>query len=207
MSKHDTRPRGTVAPRQSTVRKDEYFTALHAPKRAYPPVQHFSNDRVEAFVHDVFDPLPSSYDLVDVFYTDLPWKGGYEKFAVRAGKDRVPSFEAFLQRINQLVLGTRPAVIVCGTYEARRLSPHRTYPTKLNGAKAIACCWNLEWACGTTTEAILAILATRFHIVGDFCCGYGRTARIFANHGKRAIVSDLNPKCIGKIAQDFGSKS
>jgi 2-polyprenyl-3-methyl-5-hydroxy-6-metoxy-1,4-benzoquinol methylase len=54
--------------------------------------------------------------------------------------------------------------------------------------------------CGTDIE-VIGHLARRYARVGDFCCGYGRTLRLFARHGKRFTGSDYNARCIGYIAE------
>ena len=48
---------------------------------------------------------------------------------------------------------------------------------------------------------IMRSLAIRFNYVGDFCAGYGNTCRIFKEHGKSFIASDINPKCVYYIAK------
>ena len=46
-------------------------------------------------------------------------------------------------------------------------------------------------------------LAARYSCIGDFCCGYGRTAKRFNEAGKRFVVSDYNPAWIGYMAKEW----
>jgi hypothetical protein len=51
---------------------------------------------------------------------------------------------------------------------------------------------------------MLHAIAQRYDTVGDPCCGYGRAGRFFLRAGKRAVLSDFDPHCIGYIAEHAG---
>jgi hypothetical protein len=77
-------------------------------------------------------------------------------------------------------------------------------PTRLNEDEAVAVGYRpgseADGSYGVAPE-LLHALAQRYDVAGDFCAGYGRTARFFLRSGKRAVVSDFNPQCIGYIAE------
>lgn len=51
------------------------------------------------------------------------------------------------------------------------------------------------------TGELLGYLAARFDRVGDFCAGYGWAPRAFTRAGGSFVASDINPQCIGYIAE------
>lgn len=203
-----------------------YHSALNKPIEAAPVNRAIFKDGL-AFAHDIRNGLPSEYDICDVFYTDLPWRDGFAIFEARAGAVKAsqqadvrsvsancalvaprPDYAAFLHDIRKILLhGTpKPTVLVTGRQSMPYLPmPGHIYPTKLNGADAVALSYSCRLAHTQTATDILEELAQRFNVVGDFCCGYGRTANIFRNAGKRFVVSDFNPSCIGYIAREFAA--
>lgn len=50
---------------------------------------------------------------------------------------------------------------------------------------------------------VLALLARKYKKVGDWCCGYGYSGRVFLSQGREAVLSDYNAKCIGYIANNY----
>lgn len=158
-----------------------------------------------AFVHDVIaDPLPDEYAECDVLYTDLPWRTGFAEFNERAGVGDGRTYRAFLEAVGWIVREARcPVVLVTGKHALPHLpSPDSVADVTLNGQPAIAACYRLTLAPWLRdTWEVLRWLAFRFECVGDFCCGYGRSAQVFAESGKRYVASDYNPACIGRIAE------
>lgn len=148
-------------------------------------------------------------EKADVIYSDLPWRNGYHKFYKRSGLIPRLNYHDFLGYIGMqlLVLG-KPAVIVSGDHARIPLTFYDTsIATRLNGAKARAYLWKIKpdvlEGCADSVE-IIHRLADGYNCVGDFCCGYGRAGRIFAEHGCRFVLSDINADCIGYITENAG---
>lgn len=197
-----------------------YHSALTKPLEV-APCNFFQVGESIAFVHDIRRGLPTDFDPCDVFYTDLPWQGGFLVFEARTKavlaaeyaklgvttREPQTTYPDFLRSVGEVIRrSSKPMVLVTGRRSMPFLpEPSFVYSSSLNGAPAVALCYSLKLQDGRSATKILSELASRFHCVGDFCCGYGRTARTFHAAGKRFIVSDYNPRCIGQIAKEFGS--
>jgi hypothetical protein len=98
---------------------------------------------------------------------------------------------------------TVPTWLITGTHAARFLpAADVQLPMMLNEDRAVAYGYRpgAEATTGSTeSREFLHTLTEHYKCAGDFCCGYGRTGRFFLRAGKRAILSDVNPQCIGYI--------
>jgi hypothetical protein len=150
--------------------------------------------------------LPVDYGACDVLVTDLPWRTGFSKFNQRAGVEDARTYTGFMDRVSEIVESTSvPLYLVTGLHALPKLpKPDVVLPMRLNEDDAIAVSYRpgaeADRSYGVVPEFLHA-LAQRYNTVGDFCCGYGRSARFFLRSGKRAVVSDFNPRCIGYIAE------
>jgi hypothetical protein len=181
--------------------------ANHAPASAAPVDAWRGADGSTALQFDVTaGPLPPQYDACDVFYADLPWARGQAIFNARAGV--VATHSELLDAVAAIVTGDAPAYLVLGRQDLRRLPcPRATLPVRLNRYAAVAAAWvpasdaeRFATARPATDIELIRCLADWHDCVGDFFCGYGRTARIFAEAGKQFVVSDYNARCVGYIA-------
>lgn len=187
---------------------EAYHTALASGRvEPAPAVERFEFRGSLAFVHDLLadritDPAPAEFAPVEVFYADPPWPAGFREFERRAGVAEGRAYAQFMRRLDGLVRAEgRPIVLVAGKLALKHLPrPDNVYATALNGAGVLAICYRVKLRSITNARTILAELADRFGVGGDFCCGYGRTARAFLAAGKTFVVSDYNPRCIGHIA-------
>lgn len=190
----------------------DYHSANLPPAEGLTTAQHWTApDGSLAFVYDVLNgKLPPEYDRCDVLYADLPWRSGFKVFNDRADISDGRTYHDFMAAVSKIVAqGNRPIILVTGRHALPLLPP----PTQTSavqmpgtGQDALAIFYNLV----TSTDwmaiyGLLRQLARVYECVGDFCCGYGNAARVFAQHGKRYIVSDVNPQCIGYIAANAGS--
>lgn len=196
--------------------RDAYHSA-HKPPAAdgQPRMVYEGWDAVGLFarVLDVMDYDPEvvlgsdvGFDRCDVLVADLPWQRGYEVFNQRAGVDDGRDYAGFMRCVSALVeAATVPTWLVTGAHAARFLPDADVQiPMMLNEDRAIAYGYRpgMETAArnGEARE-FLRTLAETYDCAGDFCAGYGRTGRIFLRAGKRAVLSDVNPQCIGYIAE------
>jgi hypothetical protein len=180
----------------------DYHTALAGQHQRWPALDRFECAAGVAFRHDLTQGLPVEFDQADVLYADLPWRQGWDTFAQRAGTAQRGGYNAAMRGIGGLLRAcNKPAVMVTGKHAQAALAPDSVAPVRLNGGDAVACLWGVPpWRHRLDASDLLADLAGQYRCVGDPCCGYGRAGRLFAQRGRRFVLSDLNPECIGYIA-------
>ena len=181
--------------------RQDYHSA-HYPEAKAAARTGYASPRGIALVHDVTSgPLPSDYQNCDVFYMDPPWRSGYDTFAARAGV-LVPPYHDFMDALVHAIPPDVPAVVVTGRHAAMHFGPKfRPFPVQLNEHAAVAYSRGFDASEAVNTEQVGRRLAATYQRVGDPCCGYGNAARWFVEAGKRFVVSDINPSCIGYIAE------
>lgn len=189
----------------------DYHSALKPPVSAKPR-QHWTDGSSTALVHDVATGrLPDVYKTCDVLYADLPWQAGFPVFASRARMPGKPTYKAFMVAVSTLVEAeTRPVYLVTGQHAGKLLpQPAQLLPTRLAEQPSLIFAYNVKptrQSFGVAQE-LLRALALEFERVGDFCCGYGGSARMFRRQGKTFVASDVNPECVGYIAEHAGEWS
>lgn len=172
-----------------------------------PRRERFDMPGLTAFVHDLLTdgPLPADYEPAEVLVTDLPWRIGFDTFNQRAGIGDGRTYGEYMTAVAEFVeRSSVPVYLVTGKHALAYLpAPATTVPMMLNQDEAIAICYRpgaeVDGQYRNTWE-FLAELSDRYDTAGDPCCGYGRTARVFLRAGRQAVVSDMNPLCIGYIA-------
>lgn len=182
---------------------DEYHTALGGPAtRDWPAVELYQGRRGTAFQHDVCLGVHERMLDADVLYVEFPWPDGYTVFAERAGTTQRLAYRDLVSNVGTEILRCgRPAVLLVGKRAAQILQPPAVASVRLNGNPVLAALWRLPgWEGTPDAHDILRRLAGEFACVGDFCCGYGRAGRVFHAAGKRYVLSDFDPHCIGHIA-------
>jgi hypothetical protein len=179
-----------------------YHTALGDRPAAGAAVDFYEGRRGIVFQADLSNGIPLPMYSADVWYADLPWRDGYQRFADRAGVNPKLPFAALMELLGGLIANAQvPAVMVTGKHAVKHLRPYEVSQAKLNGAKAVACLWGIRpWEGVLDATEILAALSQEYDCVGDFCCGYGRSGEVFSRAGKRYVLSDLNASCVGEIA-------
>jgi hypothetical protein len=182
------------------------YHSAHAPDVDAPRCARVEVGESVALVHDAATGvLPGDYAACDVLYADLPWPYGLDTFNARAAVSQ--TFPAVMAGIASIVeRAWQPTFVVCGKTAERRLpTPDVSAPIRLNQWAAVVLGYRVtdlpELPAVPTDSDLIAALANRFGRVGDFCCGYGRTLRLFAKRGKAFTGSDYNPHCIGYIAE------
>lgn len=187
---------------------DLAYHSVHQPRVSVAARARWTGDGGSvAFVHDVMaGSLPAEYDTCDVLYTDLPWRTGFDRYNARAGVDDGRTYEAFMAAVFTLVRAqNRPVVLVTGKHAVPLLPrASQKLPVRMpvaNRQPALAYVYGAalrpDW---DGTDQLLDRLAAMYQRVGDFCAGYGWSARAFARAGKTFVASDYNPECIGYIA-------
>jgi len=190
----------------------KYHTALK--KEGYEPENivpetHFVFDGCTAFQWDIVkNGLSLSYDVCDVFYVDIPWRHGYQKFISKAGQGG-SSYEDFIKSLNKVISLGVPIVIVAGKSLAKFVpNPEVLFKVMMvQGSPALAYVFNFKMPEIKKTQDIVEYLADRFECLGDFCCGYGFSGDIFYKKGKWFVMSDINPYCVGYIKSRYDNKN
>lgn len=205
---------------------DDYHTALVGGSQIdSPPCEAFQLGDCFANAVAMEEAMPPKGMTwrPDVLYADIPWQAGWEVFLDRS-KAADPgsvlhvseSYRGFVATVDRMarahaIFGGL-AVIVgsTSTVGGRWMHSDLTFPCILNGAPAAAAVYSAsvpDWlreACPRRvhdTAEVLQLLAAHCRGVWDPCCGYGRTGRVFQQAGKRWWLTDINPVCIGRIAQ------
>jgi len=169
------------------------------------PCNRFEKDGNIAFVHDLWHGIADEFKLCSVLYTEIPWQAGLKKFDKRANIGQERHYADFLHKVGLWVTQLhKPTVIVLGKQSIKYLPiPDFTYTTEINKAPAIANVYGTRLTNITDEYSIIQQLLQAHHSIGDFCCGYGRVAKIAKEMGKNFVMSDYNPKCIGYIQQEY----
>jgi len=193
----------------------KYHSALSNELELLEETLLYQNSSGVAFKYDVTEKyIPKHFDKCDVFYSEISWTAGIQKFNERAGI--VNSYMAYIDGIKKFIeqYPDKQIYIVAGKNENKVLpSGHRMIPTKLNGAPAIIYAYNLSEGehrdyltsrqIMNNCEHLIKELAIFYDVIGDFCCGYGRTGNIFSDAGKQFVMSDYNGKCITYIKNHY----
>lgn len=171
-----------------------------------PDLDHWEGRCGVALVHDIgAEPnLPAVFDQTDVLYAEPPFRPGYEKFHDRAGVTPKLTYPAFIAVCSQTIKAKGGVLIVGRHAEKYAAAPTYSHPVELHkhGWEALALWYGMAPDhVPATVDDIIRYLAARFECVGDFCCGYGVTGRHFAQAGKRFVLSDVVPSCIGYLAE------
>lgn len=166
-----------------------------------------------AMQHDLFDPLPKEFDACDVFYCEPPFPDGFTIFNDRAGVTDGRTYEDFARRVGQIIGTIKVPMFLLAAKRTLAYWPKPRFLYKLRhpaGGLLRCAVYNPDADSRTPeiivhewSESLIFRLAERFGCVGDFACGYGQTARIFHEKGKRFIVSDYVGSCIGVIRDEF----
>lgn len=192
----------------------DYHSAHKPPVTAAPATDRVAWNGSVAFVHDIVtapedQPLPRDYDTCDALVADLPWANGFDTFNDRAGVADGRTYRDFLRALAR-VITTRdtPIYLVTGMHAMKRLpgalpEPAFSAPIRLNEYDSVVIAYRApvptrRW---TIAQDLLLDLAQSNRRIGDFCCGYGRTARIALAARRTFVASDVNPQCIGYIAE------
>lgn len=185
--------------------KHHYHSALKKEVEGLPSLAFHTSNGNMVFQHDISKGVPLDYDQCDVIYTEPAWRDGYELFLDRAGAENT-SYLEYVVRMADFIGHTRtPIYMIVGKHVIKEFpKPVNIAPIKLHGYTTYLCVWNdKQQVNGITNYDVIKQLSGIYDIVGDFNAGYGNTAKIFQDAGKKFICSDINGKCVYYIAKNL----
>lgn len=191
--------------------KRTYYSALDKEDTAeyYPLVLETQYKGNLAFSADAskWDEIKDLFEPCDLLYTEMPWPAGYKKFYSQAAVKAPDSYEYLISIVNRIIKDNRSNKALAFVVGKSFMSKFEKYDfcneVKLHGYPAMALLYNIS-PIGLNFKdnySLIQSLAMQFNCVGDFMAGYGNTGQIFAEQGKNFVLSELNPRCIGYIAQ------
>lgn len=153
--------------------------------------------------YDISKGLPTIYAGCDVFYADLAWSRGVNKFAELAGTE--VEFKKYMEKITEIARNNgNPFYLVAGKEVEKYMIGFAYTDIKLNGDSAVLYSVNAPLI-GNNLDSVelLELLALKHDRIGDFCCGMGRSGRIFKEKGKKFVMTDINGRCIEYLARKY----
>ncbi|OGS40529.1 MAG: hypothetical protein A3K77_00865 [Euryarchaeota archaeon RBG_13_31_8] len=174
----------------------------------YEPLSGPIKDSLEniVFKHDITDGVNLLlFKNADIIYIEPAWKDGFEEFNKRAETKKKVSYNDYLIAIRETIIQLElPTIVIMGKYMLNVLSPSSTIQTKIHGYQCLAGLWNINFEEESKDNfSIINTLTLNYNCVLDFCCGCGNTGKIFKEHGKNFIMSDLNGRCVTYIATEI----
>lgn len=185
------------------------YHSVQLPVAEAMPLQRYDDPRNRgvALVHDLLaGPLPPEFDQADVLYCEPPWRSGFDAYNMRAGVNDDRTYSQLLAAISEIIESTTTPVIVVVGAHARAMLPMADVDVPIMQSllprRPIARAFAYRCPIPSMSDhtELLTWLAMHYECVGDFLGGYGWSGRIFAELGKRFVLSDYNPRCIGQIA-------
>lgn len=148
--------------------------------------------------------IPEPYYSCDVIYAEPAWPSGLAAFDQRAGVTS-PPFSVYAQRLGYIIRMLGKPSVMFASDRALSCMPPADFVTDagLNGNRTKVGFWNGAYALGNNNHEFIRDLASRYNRVGDFCCGYGTTGRLFREAGKTFVMSDYNTVCCGYVAREM----
>lgn len=165
------------------------------------------SDRNIAFCHDITKGIHIAYNTCDIIYSEPSWIDGYQKFLERSESKEESTYLQYLDAINEWINQFEcPFALLLGKHALKNICRFDSSITiKLFGYDAGIYGWRIDLSKyqSKTNIEFIEKLANDFQRVGDFCCGYGNTGKIFKERGKNFIMSDINKKCISYIRDNI----
>jgi len=178
------------------------------------PAVTFLSGNLLAIQNDfALNGIPDQMEDCDVIYVEPPWRRGYEAFNKRAWSTSGVSYADFMHSLDSELRGFKGhAYVATGPDGIRSLVgrmgevPFRIGP-HVKGSGLLACYGPRPGVLAGPPmhcSKFLAMLAKKYKKLGDFCCGYGYSGKLFlAYGGESAVLADFNATCIGVIRDEY----
>lgn len=165
-------------------------------------VVHFDHRENSVQVWDInSDPIPEEFRECDLIYAEPAFPAGMAIFDERAGAKHT-QYDVYATNFGRIIRELGKPTVMFLPDRALKFLPPPDFTTKvdLNGNLTMVAFWNGAFALGGSNKDLIRGLACEYNRVGDFCCGYGTTGRLFIEAGKNCVLSDYNPLCCGYVA-------
>jgi hypothetical protein len=166
----------------------------------------FQSPDISAYVADIFDGTHDEMRKVDFIYTEPPFPSGYKVFNNRAKPTESRQWSDLMTRMREsLEELDKPAYIMGGYLFDPIFKNWNKQPVLSSihkGAGTIFYNQTIPDFKPKTTFTLLKALYGIHETGGDIACGYGLVGYMAKKHGKKAVLTDYNPYCIGYIKQE-----
>lgn len=174
------------------------------------PCDRFEENGITAFRWDVFAGWSPEHLKGDALFMEIPWRRGFQVFEERAGfkKQEDRTHRAFVEKVMEMLSGWDSTAVLFHGKEIHKLisGQDSQFESTLFGGQTLVSVFNCKDMPEFKSDwEIYDWVADRSEVLVNPVCGYGRTARIAKNKGKRAVVSDYNSTCIGYIRDHWSS--
>lgn len=171
------------------------------------PCSSFLSANIKAFQHDLFNGLHPNMNSCDFFYSDLPWRQGFDVFNKRADYQTDKKWEDLIALTYENIIKSGKPTYLTGGKQMMKLLPKAKVKDiifKVHNNKDLLFVLNTdEMTKAEDTDTLINELYIKHEVGGDFACGYGLLADFAVRNNKKAILSDYNPYCIGYIKEKY----
>ncbi|MBQ4142813.1 MAG: hypothetical protein IJD43_04985 [Thermoguttaceae bacterium] len=186
----------------------KYHTAVgnYQEVRACKDIGIRRSEYLTTFVWDVCKGVHEEFRAADCIYVEPSWLHGYQKFTKGTSaegsvyKDYLNGLTMIIKELNL------PTFVLCGEQVCKMLkAPQRKYiDFVFHKMKAPFGIWNVDGPLPFSNEIeAREYVARNFNTILDCSCGYGIIAPNILKHGKKAILTDINPDCISYVYNEF----
>jgi hypothetical protein len=167
---------------------------------------YFEHDGFYGICNDLEskEPYPKEVHKAQFIYCELPYPRGYDIFNERVGKSEGIGWKAMVQNARKMAMDLNiPYYFMGGKAFAPLFPIEYQIPMKfkVHNTNDIIFSNTDSWA--DNNEELIDTLYKHYDIGLDMACGYGELGRFALKHGKKAILMDINPYCIGYIEREL----
>jgi hypothetical protein len=168
--------------------------------------QYFEHDGFYGICNDLETgkPYPDAVYKAQFIYCELPFPRGYDTFNKRVGKSEGLGWKAMVTNARNMAIDLDIPYYFMGSKAFAPLFPIEyqiPMKFKVHNTNDIIFSNRDSWA--DDNEELIDKLYKQYDIGLDMACGYGELGRIALTHGKKAILMDINPYCIGYIKHEL----
>jgi hypothetical protein len=174
------------------------------------PTERYENQDITAIAFDfetsIENGFPADFDKAEFIYLEPPFPRGYETFNKRVDKEVGIGFGALMSSVSKYMRESgKPAFLIGDKSFARYFCKEvKTMPMKLDvhNGNGTLYYYNSHLPKFNSNIDLMNYLFSKYEIGLDFFCGYGMTGQIAVKHGKKVVLADINPTCIGYIKEN-----
>ncbi len=181
----------------------DYYSFRNDYKNTNNELFYYKHNSNIIFKHDLTAGIPKIYNKCDLLYTEPSWLVGYKIFCKRANMVPYGDYKKYISMLSNLTYGKKTIVMIIGKSAIKNMNQNYSkIRVKMNNYWETAYGWNIDLSKYNESKSFEFIkqLSNDYNNVGDFCCGFGNTGRIFKENGKNFIMSDISGEVVYKTA-------